>query len=368
MIEENKVMNGMRVQIVSDDQELLQLAPAWNDLFARADAPLVTQSFEWIWCVRKHLLPNARLRCIFLWKEDRLVLVWPAVILRHHRFWSAEVPLATPGDYIDFLVEKSPESDMFARTAWQHLNQKTDLTVIGRVRVSSLLHQIITEQGQPSVERLPARYLSWERYPDWGAYYKNLPGRKSIAARQRKLLERGSLAFEVVGDCKRVQELSEWMFQHKKVWLAAKGGRSDWLGSKSYEKFLFSLPVELKRWRSVTAFALTIDGKVIAVQICLVGMSRLIRLHDAYDQEFRAFAPQNGLTVRVMEWACERQLAVDFCFGADPYKEDFLPENRPVDYYRIVNSAFGKLHETCMATKNGRVGAMLRHALHHIQG
>jgi len=249
------------------------------------------------------------------------------------------------GDYIDFLFEPSPEAETFAKLAWQNRSWKADLALIGRVRVSSLLHRVLAGQAVIPVQSQPARYLEWDQFTDWTAYYRSLSERRSIASRQRKLVERGNVSFEAANEVSEVWKLSEWMVRHKEVWLAAKGGPSPWVGSRSYEKFLFSAPGDLRKDGSIAAFALLLDGRPIAVQICVIGMSRLIRLHDAYDQEFRAFSPQHILTIRVMEWAYERRLAVDFCFGAEPYKKVFLPGNCPVEDYRIANSQFGKLHE-----------------------
>ena len=348
-----------RVQVVTDEQELLRLAPFWNELFARADRPFVSQSFEWSWCVWKNLMKGARLRCIFLWEGDRLVLVWPAAIVRHHRVWAAEIPIATPGDYVDFLAERSPAAQAYARLAWQRRYRKADLTLIGRVRESSLLHQLITSLAVRPVQRQPARYVDWDQFKDWPAYYRSLSGRRSIASRQRRLLERGSISFKETDTTEEIQLLSAWMFRHKEVWLAARGGGSPWLGSKSYERFLLSVVQELRRYGRIVAFALLLNDQVIAVQICVVGMARLIRLHDAYDEDYRKFSPQHILTVQVLERAYERGLIADFCFGAEPYKEVFLPANCPVEDFRIAISQFGRMHEFARSSTR-RVRSVLR--------
>src|SRR5271154_3879230 len=149
-----------RVQIVIDESELLRLAPAWDDLYARAHRPFVTQSFEWVWCVWKTLMRGEHLRFIFVWYQDRLVLVWPGMITRHNRFWKAEVPVATNADYVDFLAEDSPEAESFARLAWQNRALDAHLMVVGMVRVTSLLHKVLTSQGaRPIGHTTPAYFV-----------------------------------------------------------------------------------------------------------------------------------------------------------------------------------------------------------------
>jgi hypothetical protein len=54
---------------------------------------------------------SLHLRFIFVWHQDRLVLVWPGMITRHNRFWKAEVPVATNADYVDFMAPQSKPRD-----------------------------------------------------------------------------------------------------------------------------------------------------------------------------------------------------------------------------------------------------------------
>jgi CelD/BcsL family acetyltransferase involved in cellulose biosynthesis len=343
-----------RIQIVTEEQDLLGLASAWDDLYARAYQPYVTQSFEWVWGVWKSLMRDARLRFIFVWQQDRLVLVWPAAIVRYHHFWTAEVPVATDGDYIDFLAEMSPETGLFAELAWQNRSRNADLTIISRVRVSSLLHQEITKQDARPAQSLPARYVDWSQFPDWDAYHRSLSERRAIERRQRRLLERGSVSFKVADEIDEIRPLTEWMLRQKEIWLSARGGQSTWVGSKSYEDFLLSIPRELKKYGYLAVFALLLEGRTIAVQICVVGSSRIILLHNADDKELRQFSPQHILTIQVLEWAYERRLTADFCFGAESYKESFAPGNCPVENYRFPNSQFGNIHEFLMSQKSAK--------------
>jgi CelD/BcsL family acetyltransferase involved in cellulose biosynthesis len=338
-----------RVQIITNEQDLLRLASACDDLYSRAYQPLVSLSFEWVWCVWKKLMPKGKLRFICIWKRDRLVLVWPAVIVNYHRLWNAEVPVATFGDYIDYLVESSPEAEAYAQLAWENRSRDVDFNLLSHVRVSSLLHKAITKEPAKPLKTLPARYVDWSQFADWTAYYRSRSERRAIARRERRLLEVGKVSFEATVDINEVQAVSEWMLRYKETWLAARGGKSTWVGSKSYEDFLRSIPQELKKFGYVVAFALLLDGRSIAVQIAVVGESRMILLHNADDPEFRQYSPEHILTMRVLEWAYKKRLTADFCFGAEPYKEGYAPENCPVEDYRFPNSAFGRIHEFLMA-------------------
>jgi CelD/BcsL family acetyltransferase involved in cellulose biosynthesis len=296
-----------------------------------------------------------------------LVLIWAAAIVRTHRLWAAEVPIVSGGDYVDFLAEKSSEAEAWAALAWGKRSTEVDLTLLSRVRISSLLYRVLTEKAMAPSQRTPARYVDWDQFANWAAYYKSLPERRSIASRQKKLSERGKVSFRIVEEVNELWDLSAWMLRHKQAWLAARGGTSPWVGSNKYERFLRSVLSEVKQYGHINAFVLLLDDRTIAVQICIVGMSHLTRLHDAYDEEFRAFSPQHILTIPVMEWAYERRLTVNFCFGAEPYKKVFLPLDCPVADYRILNSPFGRLYELLSSTIDGRIGALLKNAARRIR-
>lgn len=352
-----------RVQVVTEREEVQRLASAWNSLYTRASNPMVTQSFEWIWCLWNNLMRDARLRFIFVWREDQLVLVWPAVIVPYERFWTAEVPVAGGGDYVDYLVEDCNESGVYGQLAWQNRSPTADLVVLPRVRVSSLLHRVIAKQAPRPYLCLPGRYLDWDGYQDWTAYYGGLSERRAIARRRRRLEEHGEISFKVARDLEDVRSLSEWMFRNKEVWLTTRGATSPWVGSKDYEHFIHAISGELKTHGHLAVFAILLDGKTIAVQVCVVGTFQIVLLHNADDQQYRPFSPQHILTVYVLEWAYQQRLTVEFCVGPEPYKATFASADCPIEEFRIPNSPFGKLHECIVGMKRTRGAAFIRNLI-----
>ena len=163
-----------------------------------------------------------------------------------------------------------------------------------------------------------------------------------------------------------MRELVEWMFRNKEVWLEKRRAKSPWVGSKDYERFLHAASGELKTHGYLAAFAILLDAKPIAVQVCLVGASQTILLHNADDQQFRQFSPQHILTVHVLEWACAQQLTVEFCVGSEPYKAAFAPADWPIEEFCIPNSLSGKLHEFIAAMKSTQGAAFLRRRIHRV--
>jgi len=304
------------------------------------------------------------LRFIFVWYQDRLVLVWPGMITRHNRFWKAEVPVATNADYVDFLAEDSPEAESFARLAWQNRALDAHLMVVGMVRVTSLLHKVLTSQGaRPIGHTTPAYFVEWHGVKNWNAYYQNIIGRKDMDRRRRRLFERGKISFRSAEDLDEFCAACDWMVQQKKIWMKEKGRRAAWGDTERYEGFLRTIRQELKTFGQMAAFTLLLEDKPIAVAICIVEASRIIHLRGAYDPEFRMFSAQHLLTLHLLEWGYERNLSADFCCGTDPYKKAFAPSYCSVEDFAIPNSLFGRVGAFVISSNKTRAAAILKSSI-----
>jgi len=102
--------SNVQVQVISTAEEFTLLQAEWDDLYERAEAPRLSQSFEWLRYVWETLaLPaGGRLFCIAIRRSGRLVLAWPMVIARHKRLWTVATSLGSPEDYAaDMLVDHS---------------------------------------------------------------------------------------------------------------------------------------------------------------------------------------------------------------------------------------------------------------------
>ena len=106
-----KINNNFRLEIVTDVQRLLSLKPHWDDLCHRSIDYNFSQSFQWClasWTIM--ILPQQRrLYCLVGWLDNRMVLMWPFVKVRHG-LWSMLRPLASDTTvYSGVLVENNFE-------------------------------------------------------------------------------------------------------------------------------------------------------------------------------------------------------------------------------------------------------------------
>jgi CelD/BcsL family acetyltransferase involved in cellulose biosynthesis len=62
-------------------------------------------------------------------------------------------------------------------------------------------------------------------------------------------------------------------------------------------------------------FALSLDGQLIAAQLCLVDNHRMLCHHTAFHPAFARFSPGILVTKFALNWAFDRHLPVDFDYG-----------------------------------------------------
>ena len=74
-----------RLEIVTDVQQLLSLKPHWDDLCHRSIDYNFSQSFQWCLASWNIMVPpqQRRLYCLVGWLDNRIVLMWPFVNVRH---------------------------------------------------------------------------------------------------------------------------------------------------------------------------------------------------------------------------------------------------------------------------------------------
>jgi CelD/BcsL family acetyltransferase involved in cellulose biosynthesis len=272
--------------------------------------------------------------------------------------------LAAPEDYFDLLVERVPAQCEFARLAWNALLKSchADFVRLERIKADSLPYQIMTAESATTVEVQTAPVLTWDSFSDWDAYWTTVPRRRNVDRCHRKLSKFGEISFEIAATSERRQEAIDWMFRQKKEWLRRKRVRhSVSIGVPSYEAFLSDVSKTVSQFGALISFALLLDGKMIAVQICATTPHAMENRHIAYDFDFARFYPSLVLDKEVLRWAFDRRLPYDFQVGTD-HRKELLSRGSSIDvatmnYYL---TAWGRVYEHA---RKGWNGAVLRKLL-----
>lgn|GEM_PF-6633676 len=106
-----------RFYIVTDPSALEALQDEWDDLYDRAKALSIGQSFSWCWAAWKgrHQPRNRRLHCIVGRRDERIILIWPFFLRNLTSFPSRAHSLSCD----EPLVENQPEKEQWIATAWE---------------------------------------------------------------------------------------------------------------------------------------------------------------------------------------------------------------------------------------------------------
>ncbi|MBV9734296.1 MAG: GNAT family N-acetyltransferase [Acidisphaera sp.] len=354
---------GHAVSIVEHEGDFLDLREEWRRLFARARTPYASQGFEWSRCVWETMLRprGGRLRCVVIRAGGRLRLAWPTAVLPHHRFWSVLVPLGS-GEYTDVLAEDGPDARELAASAWKALRSRcrADFIFLERVRVGSLLSVALGEAGLPPSRLRPAPCVTWNcagNEAAWDGYYRGLAKnlRSQTERRRRRLAERGSLAFEVVGEGERYRVLAAWMLAQKASWLTRTGRHSEWIGSPEYAAFVQAIPHYLAANPSggvgavdmgaVKMFALCQGDAVLAAELNCISGHVVEFINGAYDPAYEQLSPGHILRAHTLRWAFDRGLTYDFRPGEERYKDAYANDGCDTANYYLTNSLRGRLHQ-----------------------
>jgi CelD/BcsL family acetyltransferase involved in cellulose biosynthesis len=344
------------LQVATTAEDFEALRADWHDLHGRASAPRLSQGFEWLSCVWAEMArpSGADLFVITGRRSGRLVMIWPLMIRRHHRFWRVLTALGTEGDYADLLLDPQEDAAPLLTAAWRLIRRTklADAVQIERVRTDSLLGELLDARAGQVLSSQSVTVVRWDAHPSWAQYWAGLPKsfRSDIDRRARRLAEQGEVTFEVVEDGGRA-ELANWMLRQKHQWAERKGiAEASWLKSTHYGPFLRRANAEVSAFGRFVGFALRLDGRLIAVQLNRVDAFRVENVHIAYDPAFQKFWPGHVLTRHVLQWCCSRNLEFDFLFGDQAYKTLF-----GTGACRILNKSFA-------ATGWGLVHQLLRSA------
>ena len=342
------VRQQVHFEAIRDVGKLRSLKSDWDSLCHRSADYNFSQSFQWS-LANWNIIGNhqgRQLYCLAGWAGSRLVLIWPFVLFRRG-LWLVLHPLGLETtEYCGVLVEDDPEAEDWVAQAWQKLRPTcgSDIIILPRVRRSSRLHRIVSQEQPMSAWVSPISSVSWDEYQEWESYYRALHRdfRHSLRRSRRRLAERGNLSFEVVTKHEQFPLIIDWLFSHKTEWLNRMKRRSPWQDAEQYKKLLITVAAEGERRGEIVLFVLKFDGEIISAVLCRIAKSNAEAIVAAFGRAYSKYGPGQLLYEDILKWAFERRLEFDFRIGNEPYKKPWTNRGSEVITYRFVNSIWGK--------------------------
>ncbi len=321
----------LTTEIVTDFQQLADLAAEWEQLWEVSSSATIFQSLPWARAWWRGFGSQVKL-CAPVVRHGRTVVgILPLV----HAGTSLRF-LGVPGaDYNDILCreEIAPEVVTIALRAllrtpgWRtcrlsRLRQDSQLVrCAGQLPAGVLIHLNVFP-----VARRSALVLGESAESVVAAVQ-----RKSVMKRHRnKLYRTGEVRFRHVETRAEAQRLLPSLFQQHIARRALAGESSQFL-SREWQDFYASLLEEFDLDRQLRFSVLELDGRAIAYEIAFESRGTLLLYKPTFDVNAWELSPGDVLLSELLEFARQRKLEeVDFTIGDELYKEHFTNYRAPV--------------------------------------
>jgi CelD/BcsL family acetyltransferase involved in cellulose biosynthesis len=367
-IERSALGGAYRCTIISDPRRLKRLERAWSALYRAAEAPHLSDSFEWAWLSWNLVCaPRGRqLSCAVVWRSSRILAILPLAVSRRGP-WCLARPLTSEStEYCPYLIDSSarPE-DVFEAMLSALRRHGVDAVRFNWARDDGALGRwLATRSDAVRTLTLPSTEVRFRAFGEWNRYRGQLAHRVRThlhRARQRAA-KLGELAFVEVTEPAERAAVWRWMIEHKRRWLARRDLDSHWLGAPEYERFMLK-SLEVFGPERMRIFALKLNGAVIAADLCNIGGARLEQFFNVFDDGYKHIGPGNLLREYCTQWAFARGMDYDLRPGRQPYKHDWASEVAAVSDYTVPLTWLGRRFLVSLRAYRwlaARIAAMLR--------
>jgi CelD/BcsL family acetyltransferase involved in cellulose biosynthesis len=333
--------------IVNDPRRLRRLERAWTALYRAADAPYLSDSFEWAWLSWNLVgAPRGRrLSCAVVWRRSRVVAIVPLAISRRGVWRLARSLTSESTEYCPYLIDPSARpSEVFEAILRAFRRAGIDALRLNWVREDGALGRWLAMQSAAvRTLTLPSTEVRFRAFGEWNRYRAQLARRVRThlnRARQRAT-KFGDLAVVEVTEPTERAAVWRWMIHHKRQWLAQRELQSHWLAAPEYERFMLQSLAVFGPER-MRIFALKLNGGLIAADLCNIDGARLEQFFNVFDDSYKHIGPGNLLREYCTEWAFARGLDYDLRPGRQSYKHDWASQVGAVSDYTVPLTRLGR--------------------------
>lgn len=154
----------------------------------------------------------------------------------------------------------------------------------------------------------------------WQDFATKLPGRRNLRRLSRRLSETGTLRFEVADTPEQYDRSVEALIRHKLLRCFETVGYNSF-DHPGYRAYLSKARDLLYPAGPVCMFALKLDDRVIAANLCCAAGPRLIGQICSFDPHWHDYSPGRILIDKVFEWCFGNGITFyDFGIGNETYK------------------------------------------------
>ena len=316
-------------------------SPEYADLYERS-AATPFQSPVWLARLYSRLLDHNSARPLILVArrsaDGSLAMVLPLIRRRYSAVRMVEFADLLIADYVSPVTDAATfaailaDRDCVARV--RALTQPYDLLRIGKLADSALgLERLFGIRRRRAMETNSYAVPLGDDYTAWREETLGRSYCKELDKKSRQLHRRGAVRFECVEDEGEIVRAFEALRIYRGLRFGNReDGTGDLLQVPAYYDFYLGLANE-GRGRHTRTYAMTVDGKVAAAALGLVGKggSVLVVLSGFDHESFRSQSLGSLLFEQIARDTIERGgRALDFTIGDEPYKLAFGAKPSPM--------------------------------------
>jgi len=379
---------GIRLQRVTDSEELAAVAHAWNRLACEHPDPLPFNSYAWFSAYAEHRLgPGQSWACLFAWCGEELVGALPLTLKRVRRLGMAGTVVSLPHDahtqFCSLLVRPGRERDVVPALIAGALSLASDCLVLELPALrggSAAIGEALESGGRWRALRSTvgmAAYLPVG--DDYDAYRasRSRKHRSNLSRATKRLAEHEGAAFVFRRDAATLDaDLDEFMAAEAASW---KGEVNTAIrASDSLVRFYTTLVERLAEAGWLSWQTLRADGGVMASSLAVDMGSRTVLVKIGVDAAYREVSPGVLLVEEIVRRAhADGTRELDFLTD-QPWFRPWGVELRPVAAFDLYPAAvraqlFGYLPHRFVNAVRGiawltAVGRRVRPLLRRISG
>ena len=311
---------SLRTDILSSDDEIARIAPAWDALAAEFGSPINSS----LWC--RHALRHAhgladKPHIIAVWNREQLSAIAPLIVANRPSGARVEI-IGTKTLYEPVIVlANSTVAAQALASAALALKRPFTLTRLAASEFNNVFLQAARGAGLvvcPAASGSPFVDLS----AGWDSYYQGLPSRlKNVIRRGAKQLAKLAKAeFEFIKpDASNVAALLQTAFEVEQRSWKGKAGSAVLL-RPDLRGFFFSYAAQLAMRGELLVSFLRLDGAPIAMQVANVSHGAYWQLKIGYDERYAKQLAGLQLQLETIKWTGEQgYLRYEFLGSTEPW-------------------------------------------------
>ncbi len=326
-----------RIEIVETTERLIEIGPAWTDLWLRTDS-YVFQRHDWVmtWWETIPDRKNRKLNIVLAWRDAAtLDAILPLASKRRSGFRVVEWAAKDYVDYADGLV--NPELDRtLIRTLWDKVWSAGgfDIVYLNRL-LPEAKAQILTGERSASQKLRPyhrrdASLRVCGPWPTGDAWFQaqTKKARQNYRRGLSYLGERGTTGFRLVDPSEPLAPIVKRLSALKRQKDAAQ--KTPLFDDASTT--LTTLVEILAAVGVLRIFVLECDGLIVAASVNFVKGDTMMAFVTAYDADFQKGSPGVVLMMDYIKWSIDHgSKTIDFLFGEEDFKHRFATQSVSLD-------------------------------------